>query len=163
MLQARGADPRLYNPDRDLLWAMPRLISTALHMLGENITSEHIREMMAKRNIKVDLISDELLYAELKSFIEDMAKFLNDMKDVAAARARPEEWLNRLFRDGDRAGIRAFIADLLVCAMFAEIPIWFSSVQPDKANSPLPDVEKVQDAVESILRRKLDGGGASDE
>ena len=50
MLQARGADPRLYNPDRDLIWAMPRLLSTALHSMGL-VTTDTVRAMMANMDL----------------------------------------------------------------------------------------------------------------
>jgi len=160
MLQMRGADKRLYNPDRDLIWAMPRLIHNALHMLGQDITTDHIRGMMIDRCIDCH-VPDERLREELESFIKDLARFLNALREDPVVRREPEGWFRDLFEDGPRAGVRALISELLMCAMFSEMPIWFESVQPEKEGQT-PSLEDVQSEVDRILRC-LGRAGSSDE
>jgi hypothetical protein len=161
MLQMRGGDKRLYNPDRDLVWAMPRLISTALKLMGEDITTDHVRGLMIDRCIEVP-VPDERLREELESFIRDMARFLNELKDNPEVQQNPHGWFEALFAEGPRAGVRALVADFLMTTMFAELPIWFESLQPEK-DGCIPNVEEVQRAVESILGRGVDGEGSTDE
>lgn len=153
-MQMRGADPRLYNPDRDMLWAMPRLMRKALLSFGQNITVAEVRDLLAQRGIALDC-EDELVYDKLWDVIQSFARYLNDLKDKPDVRKSPEYIHRRLFTvhpdDVVFAAIRTLVADAFMSAVYAELPSWFESVQPEKANNPVPTVEEVEEAAAHIL------------
>lgn len=152
MLQMRGGDKRLYSPDRDLIWALPRMIRNATVLMGSEITVEHVRKMLADRNITYPG-DDEQLYTDLEQLLSGLGKFFNAMRDDKEARKHPEEWFKQLFAEGPVSALRVLITDLLFCVMTAELPIWFESVQPKHEGESAPDVGEVQDAVDAILRQ----------
>ena len=157
-LQTRGADPRLYNPDRDMIWAMPRLMRKALMRFGEEITIQVVRDLLSKRGF-TSQIDDETLYSTLEQVLDDLAGYLNELKDSVEVRRSPTLWYQKLFSSDEPndaySSIRSLVADFFMSVVYAELPIWFESVQPEQANNPVPTVEEVEQTVDKLLRRNL--------
>jgi len=155
-MQARGADPRLYNPDRDMLWAMPRLMKKALMKFGEDITVADVRALAAQRGITLDC-SDEVVYNKLWAVIQSFAMYLKDLKDKPDIRRAPAQIHDKLFTvQSDSivyASIRSIVADFFLSVVYAELPVWFESVQPEQANNPVPNVEEVGKTVDELLAK----------
>jgi hypothetical protein len=153
-MQMRGADPRLYNPDRDMLWAMPRLMQKALTQFGQDITVADVRSLLDQRGIVLDC-SDELLYNKLCAVIQSFAMYLNDLKDKPDIRRKPEQIHSKLFtvHKDNRiyAALRSLVADFFLAVVYAELPVWFESVQPEQANNPVPNVGEVEKTVDKLL------------
>ena len=168
-MQMKGADPRLYNPDRDMIWAMPRLMKKALFMFGQSITVGEVRELLAQRGIELDC-EDGVVYNKLWGVVQSFARYLNDLKDNPDIRRNPGEIHRQLFAVGPDqkvfAAIRALVADFFLSTVYAELPIWFESIQPERANNPVPTVEEVEKAAADILGSASctdTESGASDE
>lgn len=165
-MQMRGADPRLYNPDRDMIWAMPRLMKKALQRFGEDITVDEVRAFMRERGIETER-SDEDIYHTIEKVITDFAKYLNDLKDAPEVRRAPAERYNAIFApeppDVLYQSLRAVIGDFFISIVYAELPFWFDSVQPEKANNPAPTVEEVSHVVQSLLSNRGAKSGADHE
>ena len=156
-LQTRGADKRLYNPDRDMIWAMPRIMMNALKRFGENITSQDVREQMAKRCITVDC-SDNELQATVEQVVSDFARFLNDLKDKPDVRREPDIPYTDLFASNVPIpfhAVRVLLADYFMGVIYAELPIWFESVQPENESNPVPRTEEVVELVEKLVGHSI--------
>jgi hypothetical protein len=153
-IQAKGADPRLYNPDRDMLWAMPRLMRRALLQFGEGIDNADVRDFLRAHDMNSDY-RDETIQSTLEAVITDLARFLVDLKDNVEVRHNAKERFEAIFGYDTQpklySALRALIGNFFISVIFAELPIWFDSVQPEKANNPAPTVEEVLKTVGDML------------
>jgi len=148
VLQFKHSNTRVYNPDRDMAWAFPRLMRSALARLG-TLDINGLREHMVARSIRGPA-DDVELWNAFEGFINEMNAFLKEMKSNRGAIKSAPPFLDRLYAD-DKKQVRLLIADLLVEQIFAELPVWFESVHPMRENDPAPPIEEVEDAARKLL------------
>ena len=148
VLQFKHANTRVYNPDRDLAWAFPRLMRSALARLG-TLDINGLREHLVSRSVRGP-VDDTELWNAFEGFINEMNAFLKEMAGNRGAIKAAQPFLDRLYTS-DRTQVRLLIADLMLEQMFCELPVWFESVHPSRENEPAPPIEEVEDAARQLL------------
>lgn len=153
-LQIKGGDPRAFNPDRDMVWALPRLFKRALDTLGEDISIDDFRQMVVARGLDVDELDDAGLVDALSTVIKDIAKYFNVLRADPLLQEKAQPFFNDVFKkDWPYQQLRLYLADVLMSQIFAELPTWFAMINPRSPNDPLPSVGDVEDAADAIIAR----------
>ena len=165
-LQVKGGDPRAFNPDRDMVWALPRLFKHALDTLGKDIAIEDFVAKMEDRG--ADLLGYDLavIHESLSRVIKSIAGYFNALRDDPLLRDKAQPFFEEVFtkKEPDKQ-IRLYLADVLMAQIFAELPTWFAMINPRSPNDPLPSVGEVEDAADELLASLSpnDAGGRDHE
>jgi hypothetical protein len=151
---------RAFNPDRDLIWCLPRLVTGALKLMSEaedeagKLTEAQLASKLKASGFDVD---DSKAGKDLEECIKLLAAFFNavrnpDEKDVEKV---GQELLGVLYnRDaGAVAAFRMIIADLLMKRILAEIPFWLEQVRPRSRRDPTPGLDEIEEAMEHVLSK----------
>jgi hypothetical protein len=137
---------RAFNPDRDMIWAMPRLMRRVFHSMGE-LSEQSLKDMLTARSIASDGTSPE----EVGLVAKDIARMFNLMQQFPEQTAKHAEEFERLKEHATDA--MTLIASMLMDAIFAELPTWFDQVRPKSKFAPIPDVEEIERAANEFLSR----------
>ena len=153
-LQIRGGDRRAFNPDRDMVWALPRLFRRALETLGEDIDINKFRAMVEARGIDCDEFDNTALYDALSQVIKDVSAYFNALRSDPRLLDKAQPFFDDVFRKyAPNQQIRLFLSDILVSRIFAELPTWFATIAPRSPNDPIPSVDEVEAAADELLSR----------
>lgn len=137
---------RRFNPERDLVWALPRLIAAGLNELGPMADT-------AEQAKKLGLAVDE----------EAMQQFVRALADFTSAAVSPtpdippKEALQKLYELPAAARLLAFHS--ILSKILAEFPVWCQQLRADVD----PKMERIPDleAVERIRDEWLDSANNS--
>jgi len=150
-MQIKGGDSRAFNPDRDMVWAMPRLFRAALESMGKMQKGDLI-EFFKKNHIELPGYTEETLFDGLQYTISHVAKYFNELHKNPRLGKDAKPFLDRIFSEGGRYMLmRMLIAEKLMARIFAELPTWFAMIAPKSLNDPLPSVEEVEEAANGLL------------
>lgn len=144
---------RAFNPDRDLVWALPRLLRRALEQLGEEWTAERLVTLLEEHGCPMPcdgLVTDGTMKAT-DDVIRGLAHMFTTMRDFpesAEAHANEYKRLKELC-----PLFHMLLASLLMDVIFAELPTWFDQVRPTSKLDPMPDVDVVMQAADAFLDR----------
>jgi len=147
-MQVRSDDPlhRRFNPERDLVWALPRIIKRGLMTFG-TLTEPKLTELLLESELTpgVDL--------------DDFKEFISQLTDFMAAAARSEEESDEYVRAklADLYAldpvIRLLVFDRVMKVIMAEFPVWCEQVRPESKKDPRPPVEEIEKARDILLER----------
>lgn len=144
---------RAFNPDRDMIWAMPRLMRRVFEALGEEWSRETLAKMLEWYDVV--MINDHIPPDEFDAVTEDvvtgiakmfklMQRFPHKAEEHAAEYARLKEVGPEMM---------LLFGGLLMDIIFSELPTWFDQVRPKSKLSPAPDVEEIEQAANEFLGR----------
>jgi hypothetical protein len=151
-MQIRGGDQRAFNPDRDMVWALPRLFKRALDTMGENIAIDDLRKMIEARGVDLGELDDPGLVDALAQVIKDIAKYFNVLSADPLLHEKAQPFFGDVFRkEAPYQQIRLFLADILMSQIFAELPTWYAMINPRSPNDPLPSVGEAEDAADVLI------------
>lgn len=137
---------RRFNPERDLVWALPRLIKRGLMTLG-TLTVPKLRQLLAESSLVDDADFD------------DLKEFISRLTDFIAAAARSEEESDEYVRAklSDlyelNPAIRLLVFDRVMKVIMAEFPVWCEQVRPESKKDPRPPVEEIEKARDTLLEQ----------
>ena len=145
--QSMDAIRRRFNPERDMVWALPRLIKRALSRM--TFEPDKLRaDLQACSTAGEVFVDDDTLTEQFKQAIGEFAGYIKLSNDKTAIEQAKTSFA-RLFDDN-----REFATLLSVAVMkeiFLELPVWFEQVKPQSELDPQPDVEEIDAAVERLL------------
>ncbi len=144
--QVRPDDPlhRRFNPERDLVWMLPRIMKRGLMTFGV-LTEPKLKQVLIEAGLDTD------------ADIEDFKTFINRLTDFMAAAANPEqnpeeqvrEQLGKLY-DLPPA-IRLLVFERVMKVIMAEFPVWCEQVRPESKRDPRPPIEEIEQARDTLL------------
>jgi len=164
-LQLGGpADPRKYNHERDMLWALHRFFRRAFEQFGGG-TDDKLAELMTRHRIRVPNCD---LAENMKLFVKEIVAVVADptLKDTKDPGKTAEALLFKLFRDDNdgHTSIRTLFCVLFLKGIICELPLWASMTRPKHPNDPLPGNEEIEAVGREFLDRLgAQGGAASDQ
>lgn len=166
MLQTKvpgDRDFRICNPERDLIWALPRMVSRAIRTIGTGLSREgyaaRLKRLLRSYDIPFgcqnpdgtwsnDAGTDELL-SDFKEFATTFAALWHHLRDdpreLGVVKLR-EFYDERRFRP-----FVALVSRLLVKQMVAEVSYWICQVEASSKEPPRPDIERIDEATREIL------------
>jgi len=140
---------RAFNPDRDMIWAMPRLMRRVFHSMGE-LSDQKLIEMLEKRLIGVEVYGYP--HADVMGeAAKEVARMFNLMQQFPEKAEEHAKEYERMWEEHEFC--MPLIACLLMDAIFAELPTWFDQVRPKSKLAPIPDVEEIERAANEFLAR----------
>ena len=152
-MQIKGGDQRAFNPDRDMVWALPRLFKRALGTLGK-LDGAKFRAALEARGISCHGIDDVDLYEALLRVIKNIAAYFNALRNDPRLLDKAQPFFDDVFKKTEPdQQIRLFLFDVLVFQIFAELPTWFAMIAPKSANDPLPSVDEVEKAADGLMEK----------
>jgi hypothetical protein len=140
---------RAFNPERDMIWAMPRLIRRAFELLGKDWTVEHFTKMLEDRSTAC--AQPALTIDPSLEVIQGIAKMFNLMRDFPHMVEEHAAEYKRL-KELDPT-FHMLMGSLLMDAIFAELPLWFDQVRPTSKLSPMPNTEEIEAAADEFLKQ----------
>lgn len=160
-MQVRGGgdDRRAFNPDRDLVWAMGRLVKRLGTKMAERLHDEN-GEIMSDEYMK--MLQDFGIYApwehkqKYARYFKEFVHALNDYfqrlhGDMEAPENELTKPLDEMFNGYQYAAPRALFSIMLAQEIFAEHPFWWAQVQPQSDAGPRPRIKEINEAVRAIL------------
>lgn len=162
-------DPRKYNMERDMLWALHRYFRRALEEIGDDGSDGALREVLLKHGITPPTRTN--LMFSLKQLVKRLADIIavptspDRSGDVPDAGKKAEQLLLDLFSDID-PGIRALrtlFGVAFLKGVLCEYPFWCEQARPKHMHDPVPNVDRVEEYANAFLDRlSADGGTSSD-
>lgn len=147
---------RAFNPDRDMIWALPRLMSRVFHMLGTEWSMTRLTEMLEERGaMLLNRYRGVTFDASTEDIVTSFAKMFNLMQQFPEKTEAHAGEYKRL-KELDPAFVM-LLGSLLMDAIFAELPTWFDQVRPQSKLAPVPAVEEVERAAREFLDRVCEG------
>ena len=147
---------RAFNPDRDMIWAMPRLMGRVFHALGDDWSVETFWRLQHKYGI--DAVGERGSADVMERTIEvvkGFAKMFNLMQQVPE---KTEEHAAEYKRLKELCpGFHLTISAMLMDVIMSELPAWFDQVRPKSKMSPTPDIEKIEEAASDFISRSSKG------
>ena len=149
MFQIRPEDAqrRRFNPERDLVWMLPRLIKRALTTFG-TLSEAALQQLLHQAHIGDD------------TCLDDFSLFISNLTGFLAAAIHPEDHTPEQVRCSlqavygqDTARIRLLVFDRIIKVLMAEYPIWCDQVRPESELDPRPSIEDVEKAGDELLGR----------
>ena len=154
-------DLRAFNPDRDMVWGLPRIMTRAIL---EGFGIENPREEMAdfellehvKKQLVVHLIpqtmDDDVLLTVFKEFVVKIQDFFGqagkNSAELIAGDAFKELYTEERFKP-----FILLLSTLTMRRIFAELPYWFEQVEPRSPKAPRPSTEEVEAAADALLKQ----------
>lgn len=156
---------RAFNPDRDLVFCLPRLISRALHDLGKEVDIGAIQAALLNRGLggqhlmslahERNTTNTDALVAVWNEVTKEMAQYFSSAVDSpGTAESEAPDKLRSIFavdRGPVRNAVRQFICDMIVRRMMAEFPYWVEQVQPWSEKAARPYTYDINEAVDAFL------------
>lgn len=148
---------RAFNPQRDMVWGMGRLVKRLGKRLAERLHNENgeIDEQAYMLLLREHAIyaPKGLEQANVKNFV-DFVKVINEyfQKLHADMDGAPIDKPPAVMYKGDQfAAARALFSVLFMQELFAEHPFWWQQVKPSSKTDPRPDVQEIDEAARTIL------------
>lgn len=140
---------RAFNPDRDMIWALPRLMRRVFHNMGE-LDDQKFIAMLEERLIGTEVYGYP--HADVMGeTAKEVARIFNLMQQFPEKAKEHAAEYQRLWKDHEFC--MPLIACMLMDAIFAELPTWFDQVRPKSKLAPIPDVEEIERAANEFLTR----------
>ena len=158
-MQIKGGgdrERRAFNPDRDLVWALGRLVkrlgsrlAESVHTNGE-IDAGKLGELLAQNHIYAPIYCGESdkLVTEFAAFIKEVNDYFQALHGDMTAELTP---CAAIFDSTKYGPARSLFSLLLVQEIFAEHPFWWAQVKPNSTTDPQPDVKTIDVAVRELL------------
>ena len=132
-----------YAPDRDMVYAFPRMMSRAIHSLGENWDDIDLEAEAKKRgmeNIDAALLCS--FAVKLREFFKKTSAKVDDEEAIALMTGllAPEHVQERVL-----------VADLVFQHILAEYPIWAWIAGAKSAGDVEIDASEVDNSVQALL------------
>jgi hypothetical protein len=140
---------RAFNPDRDMIWALPRLMRQIFHQMGE-LSDDKLRQMLDARLIGSEVYGYPHANA-MGETAKEVARMFNLMQQFPEKAEEHAKEYQRMWKDHEFC--MPLIACLLMDAIFAELPMWFDQVRPMSKLAPQPNVEEIEKAANEFLDR----------
>ena len=165
-LQAKlpgDSDRRVCNPERDMVWALPRLIGKALGDIGTASTRKEfawqLRALLLKHGIMVDgklaffgvHTGDADLMDVFDEFIKKFGAVWHYLRDDPKGEGLAR--LQELFKEPRFAPFRLLISLLVMKRMMAEVSYWICQVEASSKEPPRPEIERITEAVDELLKQ----------
>lgn len=144
---------RAFNPDRDMIWALPRLMRRVFHSMGE-LDDQKLFDMLDARLIGSEVYGYPHADA-MGETAKEVARMFNLMQQFPEKVEEHAKEYKRMWKKHEFC--MPLIACLLMDAIFAELPTWFEQVRPQSKLAPVPDVEEVERAAREFLDRVREG------
>ncbi len=150
---------RSFNPDRDLVWAMGRMVKRLGLKLGKLL---HNKSGDIKPGAYMDLLRENGIYAPdgfaeqhtryFKEFITAVNAYFQRLHgNMEEEKNKITEPLPELYEGRQYAAARSLFSVMLVREIFSEHPYWWAQVQPQSDTDPQPRIKEINDAVRTIL------------
>lgn len=144
---------RRFNPDRDMVWALPRIIRRVLDRMA--FEPEQLRADLQTCDASSAVFSDDIeLVDSLGQVITMLAQYFKLMGNKDAAE-HAVVLFNRIFIE--HRAFATVLAVALVRELLLELPFWFEQIRPQSKLDPMPEVEEIDAAVERLLSRTRSG------
>lgn len=157
----QAGDLRAFNPDRDMVWGLPRIMTRAvLEGFGienpkEEMTDseliEHVKKQFTEHLIP-QVMDDDVLLVVFKEFVGKIQDFFGlagkNSAELIAGDAFEELYTETRFKP-----FVLLLSKLTMRRIFAELPYWFEQVQPRSPKDPRPSTEEVEAAADALLKR----------
>ncbi len=148
-VQVRPDDPkrRRFNPERDLVWMLPRIMKRGLMTFGI-LTEPKLKQILVESGLGPDAADTE-----------DFKVFIDRLSDFMGAAANPEENSDEAVRKilGQLyelpPAIRLLAFDRIMKVILAEYPVWCEQVRPESTKDPRPPVEEIEQARDALLEQ----------
>jgi len=152
-------DRRAYNPDRDILWSLPRLFKRGLRELGET-NNDKVREVMKAYGITPPEGDLQLVFEQV---VADITSAIVDALSAALPGDASCDLWKQVYDNRDPAyvAVRALFSVLFVKGVICELPIWSASVKPRTPTDPIPDIEEVEAAASEFFAAIGPTGGTT--
>lgn len=140
---------RAFNPERDMIWALPRLMSRIFNELGE-LSDNKLTALLEGRCIGLEV--HRYPHANVMGeTAKELARMFNLMQQFPEKSEEHAKEYKRLKEE--RPLCMALTACLLMDVVFSELPTWFDQVRPTSKLSPTPNIEEVEQAAHEFLDR----------
>ena len=157
------SDRRVCNPERDMVWALPRLIGKALGDIGTAPTreefAEQLRAMLRKHGIMVDgklaffgaHTVDADLLDTFEEFVIQFGAVWHYLRDDPKGEGLTR--LQELFKEPRFTPFRLLISLLVMKRLMAEVSYWICQVEASSKEPPRPEIERVTKAADELLKQ----------
>lgn len=156
---------RAFNPDRDLVYCLPRLISRALHDLGEEVDVGAVQAALLNRGLggqHLLSLAHERGKNNAEALVDLWCEVTREMGQYFArmvaepgnAEKSAPELLRSIFavdRGPVRNAVRQLICDMIVRRMMAEFPFWVEQAQPWSEKAARPYEDDINEAVDKFI------------
>ena len=149
-VQVRPDDPlhRRFNPERDLVWALPRIIKRGLMTFGM-LTEPKLRQLLVENGFDITITGTDL--KDFEEFIGLLTDFFAAAVDPALSDKAVRDKLVVLYELPPAIRMLAF--DRVMKVIMAEFPVWCEQVRPESKKDPRPPVEEIEKARDTLLER----------
>jgi hypothetical protein len=154
-------DLRAFNPDRDMVWSLARIVTRAMlegfeiENPAEELTDaelvEHVEQQFAKHRIPQTLDAKALL-AVFKEFLVNIRDFFG-MAGEDDATLLASAAFEKIYTDERFKPFVLLLSTLTMRYIFAELPYWFEQVRPRSVKHPRPPIGDVVAAADALLKR----------
>jgi hypothetical protein len=144
---------RRFNPDRDMVWALPRIVRRVLDRMA--FEPEQLRaELQTCDAASAVFSADTELVDSLSQVVTMLAQYFKLMGSKDATE-HAVELFNRIFIE--HKAFATVIAVALVRELLLELPFWYEQIRPQSKLDPMPEIEEIDAAVERLLSRARSG------
>ncbi|KKN28028.1 hypothetical protein LCGC14_0858400 [marine sediment metagenome] len=155
------SDRRVCNPERDLIWALPRIIEKAIGDIGTASTQKEfawqLRAMLLKHGLVVDgkiaffgeRTGDANFMDGFEEFIKKFGAVWHYLRDDPKGEGLAR--LQELFKEPRFAPFRLLISLFVMRRLMAEVPYWICQVEASSKEPPRPEIERITEAVDELL------------
>lgn len=163
-MQVKAGDSRgqrAFNPQRDLVWGIGRLVkrvgerlSEALHDDVGDIDEMKYEKLLKEHNIKMPLGGISYAVHDFKQFIRGVNDYFQKLHgDLEEDLEKPFEGL---YDASQFVEARLVFCLFLMQEIFAEHPFWWQQVKPNSPLDPQPDVSLIDEAAKKLVKELTD-------
>lgn len=158
-MKGTGEDRRAFNPDRDLVWAMGRLVkrlgmrmAERLHDENGEIKPDEYMQMLREFGIYAPPEHKENYARYLKEFVQAVSDYFQKLHgDMSQPKNEISKPMEAMFTGQQFAAARALFSIMLAQEIFAEHPYWWEQIQPQSDTDARPRIKEINEAVRAIL------------
>jgi len=154
-------DLRAFNPDRDMVWGLPRIMTRAvLEGFGIEDPKKEMTDFELLQHVKKQFttylipqtMDDDVLLVVFKEFVSKVQNFFG-MAGKNSAELLAGDAFEEIYTETRFKPFVLLLSVLTLRRIFAELPYWFEQVQPRSPKDPRPSTEQVEEAADALLKR----------
>ena len=152
-------DYRVCNPERDMVWALPRFVSAAIHDLGTELSREEYAEKLKAelaalgiahpRFPGIALASDNALLDVFAEFVSKFGAVWHKLREDPEGEGISD--LKEIFGDSRFSWCRLIISHNIMKRLMAEVSYWICQIEASSKDPPRPNIKQIEEATRAIL------------